>query len=204
MCFHLYLLSTKKCITSNFAPMKKIIALLILTIGFTAAFAQVKEAPKDNGYIVKVGDQAPDDFQLVLANGKKTSLKELRGKVVVLQFTASWCGVCREEMPHLESDVWKTFQDKNFELIGVDRDEPLEVVQKFEKDMKITYPLALDPGADIFGRFANKKSGVTRNVVIDKTGKIVYLTRLYNKNEFDGMVKTISQLVNSDVLSSKN
>lgn len=175
--------------------MKNIIALLILTLGFTTAFAQVKE--KDNGYLVKVGDQAPDNFELVLANGRKTNLKELRGKVVVLQFTASWCGVCREEMPHLENDVWKVYQNKNFELIGVDRDEPLATVQKFEKDMKITYPLALDPGADIFGRFADKKSGVTRNVVIDKTGKIVYLTRLYDKQEFDGMVKAIDQLINA-------
>lgn len=177
--------------------MKKIIALLILTLGYTTTFSQVKELPKDNGYLVKVGDQAPDDFELVLANGRKTNLKELRGKVVVLQFTASWCVVCREEMPHLEKDVWKAYQHKNFELIGVDRDEPLATVKKFEKDMKITYPLALDPGADIFGRFADKKSGVTRNVVIDKTGKIVYLTRLYDKEEFEGMVKAIDRLVNA-------
>lgn len=177
--------------------MKKIIALLILTLGYTTAFSQVKGLPKDNGYLVKVGDQAPDDFELVLANGRKTNLKELRGKVVVLQFTASWCVVCREEMPHLEKDVWKVYQNKNFELIGVDRDEPLAVVKKFEKDMKISYPLALDPGADIFGRFADKKSGVTRNVVIDKTGKIVYLTRLYDQEEFEGMVKAIDRLVNA-------
>lgn len=120
----------------------------------------------------------------------------MRGKVVVLQFTASWCSVCRKEMPHLETDVWKAYQNKNVVLIGVDRDEPLEKVQKFYKDMQISYPLALDPGADIFGRFANKKSGVTRNVVIDKTGKIVYLTRLYDTEEFNQMVKVIDGLTN--------
>jgi peroxiredoxin len=141
-------------------------------------------ADNDRGYLVKVGDQAPDDFELVLQNGDKTSLKQLRGKIVVLQFTASWCSVCRKEMPHLETDVWKAYQNKNVILIGVDRDESLEKVQKFHKDMQITYPLALDPGADIFGRFANKKSGVTRNVVIDKNGKIVYLTRLYDTEEY--------------------
>lgn len=151
-------------------------------------------ADDDRGYLVKVGDQAPDDFKLVLQNGKTTSLKELRGKIVVLQFTASWCSVCRKEMPHLEA-LWKQNQNKDFVLIGVDRDEPLEKVQQFHKDMKISYPLALDPGADIFGRFANKKSGVTRNVVIDRTGKIVYLTRLYDENEFSSMVKAIDELV---------
>ncbi len=163
--------------------------------GPAATISADKPAPadEDRGYLVKVGDQAPDDFQLVLQDGKKTSLKELRGKTVVLQFTASWCSVCRKEMPHLE-EMWKKYQDKNIVLIGVDRDEPLEKVKQFYKDMKITYPLALDPGADIFGRFAHKKSGVTRNVVIDPTGKIVYLTRLYDEKEFADMVKVIDGL----------
>jgi peroxiredoxin len=150
-------------------------------------------ADEDRGYLVKVGDQAPDDFELILQDGTKTSLQALRGKTVVLQFTASWCSVCRKEMPHLEQ-MWQTYKDKNVVLIGVDRDEPLETVKKFHKDMKITYPLALDPGADIFGRFAHKKSGVTRNVVIDATGKIVYLTRLYDEKEFADMVKVIDAL----------
>lgn len=150
-------------------------------------------ADEDRGYLVKVGDQAPDDFELILQDGTKTSLKALRGKTVVLQFTASWCSVCRKEMPHLEQ-MWQTYKDKNVVLIGVDRDEPLETVKKFHRDMKITYSLALDPGADIFGRFAHKKSGVTRNVVIDATGKIVYLTRLYDEKEFADMVKVIDAL----------
>lgn len=163
--------------------------------GPAAAVSNAKPAAadEDRGYLVKVGDQAPDDFELVLQDGKKTSLKALRGKTVVLQFTASWCSVCRKEMPHLE-EMWQTYKDKNVVLIGVDRDEPLEKVKQFHKDMKITYPLALDPGADIFGRFAHKKSGVTRNVVIDPTGKIVYLTRLYDEKEFADMVKVIDGL----------
>jgi peroxiredoxin len=164
----------------------------------SADHAQDKQAAGDNsgdrGYLVKVGEQAPDDFELLLQDGSKTSLKQLRGKIVVLQFTASWCSVCRKEMPHLESDVWKAYQNKNVVLIGVDRDEPLEKVQQFHQDMKISYPLALDPGADIFGRFAEKKSGVTRNVVIDPSGKIVFLTRLYDPNEFEEMVKVIDGL----------
>jgi len=138
-----------------------------------------------------------------LTDGRTTSLKELRGKVVVLQFTASWCSVCRTEMPHLEADVWKAHENKNLVLIGVDRDEPMEKVQKYHKDMGITYPLALDPGADIFGRFANKRSGVTRNVVIDPTGKIVYLTRLYDTAEFNAMLKVIDGLTTQKTYSTE-
>lgn len=149
----------------------------------------------DRGYLVKVGDAAPDDFKLVLTDGTTTTLKELRGKIVVLQFTASWCSVCRQEMPHLEAEVWQKYKDKNFLLIAVDRDQPLDTVKRFKEEMKMTYPFALDPGADIFGRFADKSSGVTRNVVIDRDGKIAFLTRLYTPEEFEGMVKVIDGLV---------
>lgn len=176
---------------------KSLLTLLVAFLAFTAG-AQDNKVVNPNadsrGYLVKVGDQAPDDFELVLQDGRKTNLKALRGKIVILQFTASWCSVCREEMPYLERDIWQAYKDKDVVLIGVDRDEPLATVQKFHKDMKISYPLALDPGAAIFQRFADKKAGVTRNVVIDRNGRIQYLTRLYDKAEFAGLVKAVDQL----------
>lgn len=179
--------------------MKKIYVYLtgLLLVAITwNAHGKEKEndSDKDRGYIVKVGDEAPSDFELVLQDGTKTSLKELRGKIVLLQFTASWCVVCRKEMPYLERDIWQAYKDKDVVLIGVDRDEPLETVKQFHQDMKITYPLALDPGADIFGKFAEKKAGVTRNVLIDRTGKIRFLTRLYDEAEFAELVKAVDAL----------
>jgi hypothetical protein len=65
------------------------------------------------------------------------------------------------------------------------------------EEMKTSYPMALDPGAEIFGLFADKESGVTRNVLIDSDGKIVFLTRLFEKEEFNLMIKQIEQLVKS-------
>lgn len=150
------------------------------------------EEPVDRGYIVKVGDQCPD-FTLQLTDSTFISKKDLKGKVVVLQFTASWCSVCRKEMPHLEKEVWQRFKGKNFILIGIDRDEPLDIVKKFKDEMKVTYPMALDPGAEIFGLFAQKESGVTRNVVLDQNGKIVFLTRLYDEKEFASMIAKIEE-----------
>jgi peroxiredoxin len=179
--------------------------LIFLLTNSLVASAQVKSLAQDTtdrGYIVKVGDQAPADFRLTLIDGTTTSLEELKGKIVILQFTASWCSVCREEMPHLEKDVWQAYKDKGFVLIGVDRDEPLDKVKKFHRDMNISYPFALDPGADIFGRFALKKSGVTRNVVIGRDGKIVYLTRLYDQQEFAAMVKVLDGLINNKISST--
>jgi peroxiredoxin len=135
-------------------------------------------------------------FSTTLTNGTAISTADFKGKVVMLQFTASWCSVCRKEMPFIERDIWqKNKSNKNFVLIGIDLDEPLDKVIKFQKDIKVTYPLALDPGGTIFHLFAEEKAGVTRNIILDKTGKIVYLTRLYKEEEFSEMVKVIDTLL---------
>ncbi|MBO5000610.1 MAG: redoxin family protein [Bacteroidaceae bacterium] len=151
--------------------------------------------PDSVGYIVRLGEVAPD-FEMELTDGQKVKLSDLRGKVVMLQFTASWCGVCRKEMPFIEKDIWQKHKDNaQFALYGIDRDEPLETVKAFAEKTGVTYPLALDPGADIFAKYADRKAGITRNVLIDKDGKIVMLTRLYNEEEFASLCKKIDEML---------
>ena len=155
----------------------------------------VSQPVYENQYLVKVGDVAPD-FTLPLTNGTTFTLSQQRGKVVMLQFTASWCGVCRKEMPFIEKDIWLRHKDNpNFVLMGIDRDEPLETVLKFAETTGVTYPLALDPGADIFAKYALREAGITRNVLIDKEGKIVMLTRLYKEDEFAELVARIDSML---------
>ncbi len=147
------------------------------------------------GYIVRIGEMAPD-FTITLTDSKQVTLSSLRGKVVMLQFTASWCGVCRKEMPFIEKDIWLKHKDNaDFALIGIDRDEPLEKVLAFAKSTGVTYPLGLDPGADIFAKYALRDAGITRNVLIDREGKIVKLTRLYNEEEFASLVQQINEML---------
>jgi peroxiredoxin len=173
--------------------MTKSIALLTIALCSFITFAQIK--PDERGFIVKVGQQSPE-FNIDLIDGKKLTPADLKGKVVMLQFTASWCGVCRHEMPYIEKEIWQKHKDNpNFVLIGVDMDEPLNEVKEFAKETKITYPLGLDPKAKIFELFA--RGGVTRNVIIDKTGKIVFLTRLFERKEFDEMKVVIDKLLSA-------
>ncbi len=180
--------------------MKNIIPAILLFLAFIAIEANgqtipLKEVPADYGYIVKLDQQVPD-FDMTLTDGKTVKMADLKGKVVMLQFTASWCGVCRKEMPHIEKEIWKKYRNNpGFALFGIDLDEPLDKVVKFGKEVGITYPLALDPGGKIFYTFAEKGAGVTRNVIIDKTGKIVFMTRLYKVEEFNEMKKVIAQLL---------
>ena len=149
----------------------------------------------DRQYLVKVGEQAPD-FEMKCPDGKTIHLSDLKGKIVMLQFTASWCGVCRKEMPHIESDIWQKHKNNtDFALFGIDRDEPADKVIQFGKQTGVTYPIGLDPKADIFAKYAEREAGVTRNVIIDRNGKIVMLTRLYDEKEFAEMVTLIDKLL---------
>ena len=147
----------------------------------------------ERGYIVKVGDQVPD-FDLMMMDGTTLNIKELQGKVVMLQFTASWCGVCRKEMPHIESEIWQKLKgNPEFALYGIDLKETPEVTAEFAKAIPVTYPLTLDPEGERFALFCDKGAGVTRNIILDRTGKIIMLTRLYDEAEFASMVRLINE-----------
>ena len=160
---------------------------------FTVSFLYAQES-ESKGFKVEIGDPSPD-FKFKLTDGKKVSFKKLKGQVIMLQFTASYCKVCRSEMPIIEKLIWQEYKDKGLVLIGVDRDEPLETVLALAAKTEITYPLALDPGAEVFQLFAEKKSGITRNVVIDQQGNIAFLTRLFDWDEFYEMRDKIDELL---------
>jgi peroxiredoxin len=170
--------------------MKQILVVFLTFILSNTVSNSQDKIVYDEGYLVRVGDIAPD-FSIKETGGKTYKLSSLRGKVVMLQFTASWCSVCRTEMPFIEKDIWQEKKDAGLIVIGIDRDELLEKVISFKKDIRITYPLALDPGAEIFGLFAQKEAGVTRNVIIGRNGRIIFLTRLYKQEEFNQMKNVI-------------
>lgn len=175
----------------NIHFMKKIFILSILLL----AFITIRAQEDSRGYIVKIGEQAPD-IDILYTDGTQKKLSDFRGKTVMLQFTASWCGVCRKEMPFIEKDIQQKYKDHpGFVLIGIDLKESREKTIQFAKDLGITYPLTLDPDGKSFYSYAAQGAGVTRNIIIDKNGKIVYLTRLFTPEEFNGMLQEIKKQV---------
>ena len=173
------------------------IALFIISISII--FSQT---PDERGYIVKVGDKLPE-FIMDFPDGSQLNSQDLKGKVTMIQFTASWCHVCREEMPHIEKEIWKIYKKVDLNVIGIDRDESAEVIKKFAKEVKVTYPIALDIGADIFALFADRNSGITRNIIVDPNGKIAFLTRLFDPEEFYEMKNVIHSLLINQLLEEK-
>jgi len=165
---------------------------LLLVIFSSFIFCQNIQSQNnlDRGYKVSIGDVAPV-FDMFLVDGSQLSSSDFLGKVVVLQFTASWCGVCIKEMPHLEKRVWQRFKSEDFLMIGIDLKEEQEVVKEFIAKTNVTYPIGLDSNGDIFASFTLKGAGVTRNIVLNKAGEIIFLTRLYDEKEFEKMIDVI-------------
>jgi|TARA_B110000240_G_C13468135_1_gene439675 peroxiredoxin len=166
--------------------------IFLLVIFSSFIFCQNIECQNnlDRGYKVNIGDVAPV-FDMFLIDGSQLSSSDLFGKVVVLQFTASWCGVCIKEMPHLEKRVWQRFKSEDFLMIGIDLKEEQEVVKEFIVKTNVTYPIGLDSNGDIFASFTLKGAGVTRNIVLNKSGEIIFLTRLFDEKEFEKMIDVI-------------
>ncbi len=169
--------------------MKKIIIYLIFIPLIN--FSQDKR-----GYIVNIGEKAPE-----FVINKKNFLEENKGKVIMLQFTASWCSVCIKEMPYIENEIWQIHKEnKDFVLLGLAKDteqhpqRDKEIYQMIDKT-KVTYPIYRDENSEVFNLFAEQKAGVTRNIIIDKEGKIAFLTRLFEKKEFNEMKKEIEKLL---------
>jgi peroxiredoxin len=90
------------------------------------------------------GSRAPD-FQLQTLDGQRVRLSELRGQVVLINFWATWCAPCRLEMPAIQD----RYERGGFEVLAVDFDESPELVQAFVNELGLSFPVLLDPGADI-------------------------------------------------------
>ena len=171
--------------------MKKTITFLFFILIYNFVFCQNET---NRGYKVKVGEPLPA-LEMNMRNGDIWTNKNLENKVVVIQFTGSWCSVCRREMPELEEKVWQEFKNKDFLLIGIDTKESKEKVDLFIGKMGVSYPISYDPDGEIFSDFTVEGAGVTRNIVVDKNGKIVFLTRLYEEKEFNSMIQIIKTLL---------
>ncbi|NIG55023.1 TlpA disulfide reductase family protein [Chitinophaga sp. Cy-1792] len=127
-------------------------------------------------YKVKVGDLIPGNMKLKVVDGKAYTMADLRGQVVLMEFTASWCGVCRELMPHLEKEFWQAYKNKGLKVFGIDLKETPATIRKFAATVGVTYPMVEDDGGKIFYHFAKESAGVTKVVLLDKTGHIVYMS----------------------------
>jgi peroxiredoxin len=125
------------------------LAVSLIALSRAPAWSQAKIDYKVVPILQPMKDNAPTpDFNLATPDGKKLSLKDFRGKVVLLNFWASWCVPCREEMPAMEK-LYQEYKQKNFVVLAVAVKDRKQDAIDFVKELKLTYPIALDPEAQV-------------------------------------------------------
>jgi peroxiredoxin len=137
---------------------RRFVTRLLTTLALSGSLIVLSVAPvstqsKVNYKVVPIlqpmKDLAPTpEFSLSSPDGKKISLKDFRGKIVLLNFWASWCVPCREEMPAMEK-LYQEYKQKNFVILAIAVKDRKQDAIDFVKELKITYPVALDPDAKV-------------------------------------------------------
>jgi peroxiredoxin len=148
---------------------------------------------QDEFTLVKEGQKAPD-FSFSTENGQAKKLSDLKGKVVWINFFATWCGPCRQELPHLKKEVYdKLKNNKNFELIILGREHSWEEINKFKTDNKYDMPFYPDNGRKVFSLYA--KQNIPRNFIIDKEGKVAVSSTGFTEKEFGEIVEKVEAML---------
>ena len=175
------------------------IALLALMFLWNPTEAKAAPAPQSQeqieaSTIAKQGTEAPD-FKVEMFDGKSIRLSDLRGKVVLVNFWATWCPPCREELTRVQKEIIDRFAGQEFVFLPISRGEELHTVEAFRKRMGYTFPMGLDPDQRIFRRYATNY--IPRNFLIDRDGKVVLASIGYDKAEFAHLIETIEKTINN-------
>ena len=140
--------------------------------------------------LVKVGQVAPD-FSVEMLDGRTIKLSELRGKVVMLCFWATWCPPCGQEMAHLQEGVIDHFAGKDLVVLPISRGEKREVVEKFIANNGYTFGVGLDPERAIYDQYAS--NFVPRTFIINKAGRVVYRVAGYDEETAEAVNAAIAK-----------
>ncbi|QGX38664.1 TlpA disulfide reductase family protein [Permianibacter aggregans] len=132
------------------------------------------------------------DFTLKVRGGGNTRLADLRGEVVMINFWASWCGPCRQEMPLLE-DMYQRYKDLGFTILGVNVDHDPALADKLLKDIKVSFPVLLDAKNEISRLY--DIDAMPSTVMVDRNGNMRFLHRGYKPGYEVQYEEQIKQLV---------
>ncbi|MFN7676710.1 TlpA family protein disulfide reductase [Flavobacterium sp.] len=167
--------------------MKKI---LLITL-FLTSLNILSQEDYMKSSLVQLNETAPE-FSFTTNDGKTVKLSDYKGKVILINFFATWCGPCMKEMPYIQKDLWeKLKKNDTFIILSFGRDHSQEEVNKFIETKKFTFPIFADKDKSIYNLFATKY--IPRNYLIDSNGKVIYASTGFSEKEFEELKATIDK-----------
>ena len=165
-----------------------LVALFVMAIFAPQSASAQQEAEIVATTLVKQGQKAPD-FTVEMVDGEKVTLSSLKGKIVLINFWATWCPPCREEFKRVQKDIIDHFKGQDFVFLPISRGEKKSTVDSFRDKQGYTFPMGLDPTQEIYKKYASNY--IPRNFVVGKDGKVIYVSVGYEAKEFESMIKAI-------------
>ena len=156
----------------------------------TRSVAPTAQADIESTTLIHAGDVAPD-FTVQMLDGSRITLSDLRGKVVLVNFWATWCPPCRQEMSHLQKDVIDRFAGQDVVVLPISRGEERKTVENFLEKMGYTFPVGLDGDQSIYKKYASNY--IPRSVVVGKDGKVVYVGVGYDEEIAEAIDNAITE-----------
>lgn len=143
-------------------------------------------------YAEEIENMPAPDFTLKSNTGSNIRLAEQRGNVVMLNFWASWCAPCRQEMPHLNA-LSEQYSPLGFNLLGINVDEDSLAAERAINELKVAFPVLFDPDSSTADLLAVDAMPTT--IIIDKDGNIRHWHRGYQSGYEDSYAEQVAQLI---------
>ncbi len=177
--------------------MRTTIVVLVMTLGVGCDSA-VTHSENDSQWLQPAGtrkarpdlEQQAPEFTLPDLNGKWMSLSEVKGKVILLNFWATWCGPCRVEMPSMET-VYSELKDEGFEILAISSDpQGVAVTRPFSESNNLTFPILHDTEYEVSGAYGVRT--LPMSFLIDRQGTLrhrVFGARDWNSSKAKEIIR---------------
>ena len=140
---------------------------------------------------VSLQESAPD-FTLKSLDGSNLRLEEYRGQVVLINFWASWCGPCRQEMPLLDR-LHQRYEDTGFAVLGVNVEGEVGPARDIVDKTKVSFPVLIDTGQQVSERY--NLEAMPSTIVVDRDGVVRYIHRGYKPGDESKYVQVVKELI---------
>jgi peroxiredoxin len=169
----------------------RLIAVFIIGVFFFVSLGKSQEFVS----YTKVGDLIPS-FSLTTLEGATFNIEGMKGKVVLVNFWATWCAPCLTEMPMLEKDVWQKYKGPDFSMIAIAREQGSQEIKAFKEKHQFTFPMGPDPKRVIYSKFAN--AGIPRNYLVNRKGQILYQSVGSDPKDYKKLIAILEKELQSE------